>query len=119
MPTSRIAKEIAHSGRPPQDRKCAVIVVDPYGEVILLRSGKSAVKLFLNSCSTEPSLDVVKTGWHLPEDFTELDAWIAYAMFCASRYLAVGPNENGASGLGADYARLAVATGYGDRWPSA
>jgi hypothetical protein len=43
MPASRIAKEIAHSGRPPEDRKCAVIVVDPYGEVILLRSGKSTV----------------------------------------------------------------------------
>jgi hypothetical protein len=51
MPTSRIAKEIAHSGRTPEDRQCAVVVVDPYGEVILLRSGKSAVQLFLNSWS--------------------------------------------------------------------
>jgi hypothetical protein len=51
MPASRIGKEIAHSGRPPEDRKCAVIVVDPYGEVILLRSGTSAVQLFLNSWS--------------------------------------------------------------------
>jgi hypothetical protein len=49
-------------------------------------------------------LDAVKTGWHLPEDFTELDAWIAYAMVCAPRHVAVGPSEHGASGLAADYA---------------
>jgi hypothetical protein len=44
-------------------------------------------------------------GWHFPEDLIELDAWIAYAMVCAPRHVAVGPNEHGASGLGADYAR--------------